>query len=502
MAKKRRSTPRANTRSRAKSKPKPISANFQGLDSDMESGFGESSATTGRKIVTILSDDPKDRKKVLDYFSARDVKDMLETADYEESAFSTEDASKSEAIVMDNLPILILNEKPNIMTALNAEAVTVADEETRRLFVIEEEMRHFPSGSPFGDASTGACGCDDSGGSTAANSGLSTWQQGYLEGVRAMADQLLGGKTSVQEMLSSGGAISGPMNFSQCVSNDQSFAWGIKATGVANSSLTGRGIKVAILDTGFEFGHPDANFASRVIGHHSSVGGSAQDHDGHGTHVAGTACGPRSPGFGTRRYGVASEAEILVSRVLGPSGGNDSTILAGINWAVGQNCDLINMSLGPRVCHMSRPYSTSHERVAQVALQNGILIIAAAGNNSRRPHRTCQVVGPAAAPSIVAVGAVDRCGRIAPFSNQGQVSGGGEINLCAPGVEVFSAWLNPSRHRSIPGTSMASPHVCGIAALIAEETDLRGLPLYQELRRRAVNIGHRSADMGHGFVQV
>ena len=458
MAKKRRPTKKMTSRSQSKSNR--VEKDFFGLDSDMETGLNESSLTTGRKIVTILSDDPRDKKKVLDYFSARDVKDMLETADYEESAFSEADASKSEAIVMDNLPILVLNEKPNIMTALNAEAVTVADEETRRLFVIEDEMRHFASGSPFDGPSADGCGCD-SGGATSPNSGLSSWQQGYLEGVRAMADQLLGAGNAEQAMFSSGGSVLGSMNFSQCIPDDRSFAWGIKATGVANSNLTGRGVKVAILDTGFEFSHSDANFASRVVGHHSTVGGTAQDHHGHGTHVAGTACGPRNPGLGARRYGVASESEILVGRVLGSGGGTDSTILGGINWAVGRGCDLINMSLGPRVCHLARPYSTSHERVARLVLQrDGILMIAAAGNNSRRPHQTCQVVGPAAAPSIVAVGAVDRCGRMASFSNQGQVSNGGEINFCAPGVDVFSAWLNSSRHRNENGTSMASPHVC------------------------------------------
>lgn len=498
MAKKRRASKKPIAKSSGKSSS--LEKDFFGLDSDMGSGVGESSLTTGRKIVTILSDDPKDKKKVIDYFSARDVKNMLETADYEESAFNQADASGSEAVVLDNLPILILNEKPNIMTALTAETVTVADEETRRLFVVEDEMRHFACGSPFGGSCSDGCGCES--GTSMATSGVSEWQQGYLEGVRAMADQLLGSNNAAPSMLSSGGSMSSPMNFSQCVSDDQSFAWGIKATGVSNSSLTGRGIKVAILDTGFEFGHPDAGFASRVVGDFSSVGGTAQDHDGHGTHVAGTACGPKNPGFGTRRYGVATESEILVGRVLGANGGNDSTILAGINWAVGQGCDLINMSLGPRACHLSRPYSTSQERVAQVALRNGILIIAAAGNNSNRPHTLCQVVGPAAAPSIVAVGAVDRCGRMAHFSNQGQVSGGGEINFCAPGMEVFSAWLNPQRHRSIQGTSMASPYVCGVAALVAQETGLRGLALYHELRSRAANIGHRPADMGHGFVQV
>jgi subtilisin family serine protease len=502
MAKRRRA-PRSSTPSTMR--PNQLEQGYDGLDSDTGVGTESFSEFTGRKIVTILSDDPADKKKVCEYFSARDVKDMLQTGDYAESVFDMADVSASDTMVFDHLPILVLNDKPNVQAALAAQPDSIQDEEIRRLFVVEDEQRHFMSCLDEGFGQQEASGFSSVAQGPGVQRGseiaaLSPYHHGYLRGIQSLAGQLLGGMPV--ESKQGDGAVISPSSFGGCFSDSASFTWGLQATGVAGSTLTGNGIRVAILDTGFEFGHPDASFASRVVGNATFVGGTSQDHDGHGTHVAGTACGPRTPGLSTRRYGIASEAEILVGRVLGPTGGNDTTILGGINWAIGQRCDLINMSLGPRVCVASPAFSASHERAARIALGNGILMIAAAGNNSSRPGRVCPVVGPAAAPSIVAVAAVDNCGRIASFSNQGQTSGGGEINFAAPGVNVFSAWTNPTRHRSIPGTSMASPHVAGIAALIAQQTGLRGLPLYRELRSRARNIGHSRADMGNGFINL
>jgi subtilisin len=114
---------------------------------------------------------------------------------------------------------------------------------------------------------------------------------------------------------------------------DQSATWGLEATNVLNSRFTGDGIKVAILDTGFDLNHPD--FRDRTIISQSFVEGQAvQDGHGHGTHCTGTACGPRSPQNGMR-YGVAYEAQIYIGKVLNNSGsGTDTAILAGIDWAI------------------------------------------------------------------------------------------------------------------------------------------------------------------------
>lgn len=479
-------------------------AAYFGLDSDI--GFMEesSSVTTGRKIVTILSDEPSDKKKVMAYFSARDIKDMMQAGDYEESAYNSDDASKCEAVVFDHLPIIVLNDSPIVQSALTAPALSQNDDEIRRLFVVEDEVRHFAS-CLEPDSENDRMLPDAMAAHVRSPSGklaLSAYHEGYLRGVQSLATQLLREDSNAER---TSNTIDTPFSDSDaagCLNDTQALTWGLQATGVSNSSLSGNGIRIAILDTGFEFGHPDVSFASRVIGSTSTVGGTAQDNHGHGTHVAGTACGPRIPGIGSRRYGIAYESEILIAKVLGPSGGNDSTILAGINWAIGRGCHLINMSLGPRVCRLSRPYATSHERAARVAMDRGVLMIAAAGNNSRRPGLKCPVVGPAAAPSIVAVSAIDRCGQIAVFSNQGQDNDGGEINFAAPGVGVYSSWINPRRHNTIDGTSMAAPHVAGIAALVAQETGLRGLALYRELRSRAKNIGHTRPDVGNGLATV
>ncbi|MEO1526604.1 MAG: S8 family serine peptidase [Planctomycetota bacterium] len=473
---------------------------YSGLDSDVGSGVDSAATTTGRKIVTILSDDARDKKKVLDYFAARDVQDVLQSADFTESAYCPDQASNSEAVVFDHLPILSLNDNQNVQSALMAEPANHADDDVRRLFVVEDEQWYFPSCPEFGGLDDGVESESDPGPAPNNGLGLSEYQRGYLRGIQMLATNLLGGVGDTVGSLE-GGSMEAT-SFGRCFDDTNASTWGLQATRVSNSALTGHGIRVAILDTGFEFGHSDSNFASRVVGRVSTVGGTAQDHHGHGTHVAGTACGPRVPGLGTRRYGVATESEILVAKVLGRQGGTDTQILGGLNWAIGQRCDLINLSLGPRACRPMPAFSASFERVARLALRLGVLMIAAAGNNSRRPGLRCPVSGPSAAPSIVAVAALDHCGRVAPFSNEGQNTTGGEINFAAPGVGVFSSWTNPTRHRSIQGTSMAAPHVTGIAALIAQQTGLRGLALYRELRLRAREIGLPRSDAGNGLAQV
>lgn len=506
---------------------------FSGLDADTGRRDSPEPAMTGRKIVTLLADDPELKAKVLKYFANRDVKEVVEAASFEESVVDTASEASAEAMVFDHLPIIVLNDSDNLRTALDAPITSHAEELIRRQFVIEDELRHFPGAEPeayfpgahFPDAhfpgtdipsdtnripnnSNSTCQCSPTSFAHQAlmrgqrGNTLSSYHLGYLHGVRALANDLLGESPPISD--SRGHFIDETGTQPSACYQDGSVTWGLQVTRVERSSYTGRGIRVAILDTGFELGHADQNFASRVAGHKSFVGGSAQDQHGHGTHVAGTACGPRDPGMGTRRYGIASEAEMLIGRVLGPSGGTDGGVLSGINWALGKQCDLINMSFGPKLCRPSKPYAVSHERAAARALQQGVLMIGAAGNNSQRDlGMVCPVVGPAAAPSIIAVAAVNQCGGVAPFSNQGASQNNGrEINFAGPGVAIYSAWKNPVAHRAMPGTSMAAPHVTGIAALVAQETGLRGLPLYQELRNRVLNIGGDPRDIGHGFIRV
>ncbi|WP_120003031.1 S8 family serine peptidase [Nesterenkonia muleiensis] len=278
--------------------------------------------------------------------------------------------------------------------------------------------------------------------------------------------------------------------------------WGLQAIGIASAQQLGQagaGVRVAVLDTGFDAAHPD--FAARTIVTESFIDGEGPDDaHGHGTHCIGTACGPWQPETGPG-YGVAPESEIYSGKVLGDDGtGSDTSILAGIDWALQNDCQVISMSLGADVREVHPPYVAAGRR----ALESGSLIIAAAGNNAQRSEGDPGFVGaPANSPHIMAVAAVDSQLRTADFSARSAPHDGGEIDLTAPGVDVYSAWLGEERHRSISGTSMATPHVSGIAALICGVSETRGEQLWQELVTHAAALEDEDPeDVGAGLATV
>ncbi len=278
--------------------------------------------------------------------------------------------------------------------------------------------------------------------------------------------------------------------------------WGLHATKILSSPFTGEGIKIAILDTGLDFQHPD--FSERNIIKESFVSEEkVDDKNGHGTHCAGIAAGPQEP-FGTvPRYGVAPGADLYIAKVLNNAGvGREGDILAGMLWAIENQCDIISMSLGGPP--LQGDEDSEYARVGEKALKQGSLIIAAAGNDSiRRWNFISPVSAPANAPSIMAIGAIDERLQIADFSNGGLQSNGGKINICAPGVDIFSSWSLPRTHNTISGTSMSTPYVAGIAALFAEsDTSLRGQKLWKALEALAQDIGLSSRDAGAGLVQA
>ncbi|MEZ4664070.1 MAG: S8 family serine peptidase [Caldilineaceae bacterium] len=287
---------------------------------------------------------------------------------------------------------------------------------------------------------------------------------------------------------------------------DESATWGLDATGVLQSGYSGAGVKVAILDTGFDLNHAD--FANRTIIHENFITTETiQDGHGHGTHCTGTACGPLRPRKTDQRYGIAYGAQIYVGKVLNQSGaGTDNTIIAGINWAIEQGCHIVSMSIGGPVS-AGATYSNIYETVAYRALRAGTLIIAAAGNDSRRlnkPSVINPVSRPANCPSILAVAAVDRSDKIAKFSN-GSINvdqEGAEVDVAGPGVDIYSSWPGAKGYNTISGTSMATPHVAGIAALCAEANpNARGRQLWDGLLQslRPLN-GLLARDVGAGFV--
>jgi subtilisin family serine protease len=201
-------------------------------------------------------------------------------------------------------------------------------------------------------------------------------------------------------------------------------------------------------------------------------------------------------------YGVAYEAEIHVGKVLSNEGsGADGGILSGINWAITSGCAVVSMSLGAAT-QPGQAYSRTFERVATRAMQKGTLIIAAAGNESdRRAGRINPVGHPANCPSIMSVGAIDAGRKIAYFSC-GTVDTIGSVDLAGPGLDIYSSWPTPLRYKRISGTSMATPHAAGTAALIAQATGARGFELWARLSQTGRRMPLPSTDVGAGLVQA
>jgi subtilisin family serine protease len=318
--------------------------------------------------------------------------------------------------------------------------------------------------------------------------GDASYIEGYRDGIADLSRRLVGAAGG------GGGLLADPVP--PFVDSAQ-FTWGLQATRAGTSPRSGRGVKVAVLDTGLDLAHPD--FAGRSVTAQSFVPGeTAQDGHGHGTHCVGTACGPKSPISGPR-YAVAYEADIFVGKVLSNAGsGTDAGILAGINWAVGSGCAVVSMSLGADVPQVHPPYTTAGRR----ALDKGVLLVAAAGNNAdRREGRPGFVGPPGSSPYIMAIAAVDQRLDPAWFSARSLLATrGGQVDLAGPGVEVLSAWPMPTRYRSISGTSMATPHVAGVAALWSEQTGYRGRDLWALLAMESERLEAASLDVGGGLV--
>lgn len=273
--------------------------------------------------------------------------------------------------------------------------------------------------------------------------------------------------------------------------------WGIEAIAATKSPYTGDRIKIAVLDTGFDLRHPD--FQERNLTTFSFVPDeTVEDRHGHGTHCIGIACG--SADLNRLRYGVASGAHIYAGKVLNNSGsGAQAWVLDGITWAANQGCRVLSLSLGSRVLP-GQNYDIAYERAAQFAQSKRTLIVAAAGNESRRSENRFSPVGsPADCPSILAVGAIDSSLQIADFSNRA-INANGLVDIAAPGVDIYSSWLMPARYRILSGTSMATPYVAGIAALLCEKyPDATPEMIRKELIGLAKSLSLPAWDVGAGL---
>ena len=267
--------------------------------------------------------------------------------------------------------------------------------------------------------------------------------------------------------------------------------WGLDAIGVgaAWALSRGAGVVVAVVDTGVA---PAPDLAGRLLPGWNVIAGSgdATDDNGHGTHVAGTVA--EVEGNGLAESGVAPEASILPVKVLSADGtGSDVDVAAGIVWAADHAARVVNLSLG------GSETSTVLADAVAYARDKNVLVVAAAGNDGG-------TVGvPARLAGVVAVGAVDAALVRAPFS-----AGGRALDLVAPGVAILQQTLDGTggySDRAFSGTSMATPHVAGVAALaLAAGRATTALGLARLLTRTARDLGPegRDAAYGAGLVQA
>ncbi|TDD59009.1 peptidase S8 [Kribbella antibiotica] len=235
----------------------------------------------------------------------------------------------------------------------------------------------------------------------------------------------------------------------------------------------GSGVQVAVLDTGVDAQHPDLAGKVKEAQDFSDSATGPVDHFGHGTHVAATIAGTGAGAGGTRK-GVAPQADLLIGKVLNDDGiGYDSWIIAGMEWAAAKGAKVVNMSLGGEATDGTDPMS---QAVNDITARTGTLFVVAAGNDG--PSE--ETVGtPGSAASALTVGAVDRADKLAEFSSRGPRLGDGGLKpeITAPGVEIVAARAagtamgNPvdNLYTAASGTSMATPHVAGAAALLAQQ---------------------------------
>ncbi|MGZ5255884.1 MAG: S8 family peptidase [Flavitalea sp.] len=281
-------------------------------------------------------------------------------------------------------------------------------------------------------------------------------------------------------------------------------AWGISAVRADQSPYTGKGIKIAVLDTGIDKNHPA--FTGVKIIEKDFTGEGNGDQNGHGTHCAGTIFGRA---VNNNRIGVAPGVKnAIIGKVLGESGGSSDKIVEAMQWAIQKGANILSMSLGidfpgyveylikevglPADLATSKAlqdyrantllfdtYSNFVNTAASQGFSQPVIIIAAAGNESKLDVSADYEIGvspPAIAEGIYSVAALDQNDEnytIAPFSNSGAM-------LSAPGVNILSAKAGGGLV-AYSGTSMATPHVAGVAALWMEKLIKENKNVYQKI---------------------
>jgi subtilisin family serine protease len=260
--------------------------------------------------------------------------------------------------------------------------------------------------------------------------------------------------------------------------------WNLEMIGadIAKEYSEGKEIKIGIIDTGIDFSHSE--FQGRVeptSGMNFVADEPPIDREGHGTHVAGICAG--------ETVGVASQAQIYPLKVLGDDGfGSEANVIKAIEWAIDHNLDIVNMSLG------SNGATSVFQNICDIAYSKGLILVAAAGNEGLGNSY------PAAfGPSVISVAALERDESHASFSNICDT-----LDISAPGVEIISSYLGGG-YCSMSGTSMATPHVSGCAALYkaySNSIDFEEI-MTETAKELKTNISYPNSEIfGAGLIRI
>jgi subtilisin family serine protease len=423
---------------------------------------GDDSLKTGRYVITYKEGATAASDRMIGGLRTANA------SEFANQALTLESVDDAEAVVLPEIGVAIVSADVAEARNLSAQLEIASDDPVESIdpeyFVFAESV----------NTELAHAGHADSRVVTSNGNGHGDYLRGFLRAVEVLAKDLqaLGMPALEQEEVIDALALGA--------------TWGLIACRVPQSARSGAGIKVAILDTGMDLGHPD--FAGRPITSQTFVGQPVQDLAGHGTHCIGTACGTKSPSGSTPRYGIGYHSLIHAGKVLNNSGsGTQAGVLAGMNWAIANRCQVISMSLGASI-----GVQPSYTAAGQAALNHGLLIVAAAGNVPGAPTGA-----PANSPTIMAVASLDQ--NLSP-SNFSSI---GKIEIAAPGRDVFSSWPRPTKYRTISGTSMATPHVAGCAALWAQTSpNLRGMNLWRKLLATAKPLPFPASRVGAGLVQA
>lgn len=260
--------------------------------------------------------------------------------------------------------------------------------------------------------------------------------------------------------------------------------WNLNAIHAQNAwsdGFTGKGIKIAIIDSGVA-SHQDLNIKAGV----SFVGDSYSDGHGHGTHIAGIIAASHN-GFGVA--GIAPDAEIYAVKAIKDDGiGDVEAVIQAIDWAIHNDMDIINLSFGDL-----EQSDILHEAIIR-AKQAGILIIAASGNEGTAQGTGNTMIYPARHEEVIAVSSVNKNMQRSTFSSTGATN-----DFSAPGEEIYSTYLN-GQYATYQGTSLAAPHIAGLFALLMEQFPyLNTDELYDAMKVYTQDLGTPGFDEWYGY---